>query len=96
MHRFIARLPILDRDEKVYGYELLFRPGEKEIWPTTNGDSHREDATPGAPAFEGINEITDGARAFVKCTRQVLLGASREFTVRPRSAGAGGKPEARC
>ena len=74
MHRFIARQPILDRYERVYGYELLFRPGEEEIWPTMNGDPRGEDASPGAPAFEGIEEITDGARAFIKCTRQVLIG----------------------
>ena len=74
MHRFISRQPILDRYEKVYGYEILFRPGEEEIWPPMNGGRAGENASPGTSAFEGIDEITDGARAFIKCTRQALIG----------------------
>ena len=74
MHRFISRQPILDRYERVYGYEILFRPGEEEIWPPMNGGQAGEDASPGTPAFEGMDEITDGARAFIKCTRQALIG----------------------
>ena len=45
MHRFIARQPILDRYEKVYGYELLSRPGEEEIWPPRNGGPAGEGAS---------------------------------------------------
>jgi len=74
MHRFISRQPILDRFEKVYGYEILFRPGEVEIWPPVNGDRAGENPSPGTSAFEGIDEITGGARAFIKCTRQALVG----------------------
>jgi EAL and modified HD-GYP domain-containing signal transduction protein len=74
MHRFIARQPILDRYEKVYGYELFFRPGEREIWPPADGGQAGDDDAPSAPYFEGIDDITDGARVFIKCTRQALLG----------------------
>lgn len=82
MHRFISRQPILDRFEKVYGYEILFRPGEVEIWPPVNGDRAGENPSPGTSAFEGIDEITGGARAFIKCTRQALVGGT------PRSCRA--------
>jgi EAL and modified HD-GYP domain-containing signal transduction protein len=74
MHRFIARQPILDRYERVYGYELLSRPGEEAFWPPMNGDGAGENASFGTTAFEGIEEITDGARAFIKCSREVLIG----------------------
>lgn len=72
MYRFIARHPVLDRSEKVYGYDLSFRPGEREVWPSPSGGS-AENAT-GVPAFEGIRELIDGARAFIKCPRPALLG----------------------
>ena len=45
MHRFIARQPVLDRFEKVYGYELLPRPGGEEIWPPMNGGPTGEGAS---------------------------------------------------
>jgi EAL and modified HD-GYP domain-containing signal transduction protein len=73
MHRFIARQPILDRYERVYGYELLSRPGEEEIWPPMHGNPGGESSSAGPSAFEGIDEITDGACAFIKCTRQALI-----------------------
>jgi len=73
MRRYFARLPILDRYERVYGYELLSRPGEEEIWPPMNGSHADENASAGAPDFEAIDEITDGARAFIPCTPQVLI-----------------------
>lgn len=76
MHRFISRQPILDRYERVYGYEVLFRPGEEEIWPPINGGRAGEEASPGTPAFAGISEITDGARAFIKCPRPALIGGN--------------------
>jgi len=74
MHRFIARQPILDRYEKVYGFEILFRPGEDEAWPTMNGGQAGEETSSVTSPFEGITEITDGARAFIKCPRQALIG----------------------
>jgi len=72
-HRFMVRQPILDRYEKVYGYEILFRPGEEEVWPPINGGQAGQDASPGTPAFAWIDEIREGARAFIKCTRQALI-----------------------
>jgi len=72
-HRFIARQPVLDRYERVYAYELLFPPGEDEIHPPMNGGQAAEYASAGIPAFEDIDEITAGARAFIKCSHRVLI-----------------------
>jgi EAL and modified HD-GYP domain-containing signal transduction protein len=74
MRRFIARQPILDRYENVYGYELLSRPGDEEVWPFVNGGRGEEDASTGTPAFEGMEEIADGTRAFIECPREALVG----------------------
>ena len=72
MELFIARQPILDRHERVYGFEILLRPGGEVIWPAVSGDGSGEIASPVAPVAPGIEEITDGTRAFIKCAAQAL------------------------
>ncbi len=71
--RFIARQPILDREEKVYAYELIFRPGDGDFWPPPNGNITGENALSISSIFEEIDEIAEGARAIIKCSRQVLV-----------------------
>ena len=73
MPRFITRQPVLDRYERVYGYEILSRPGEEGIWPPLADGPVRKKAPPGTIAFEGIDEIIDGTLAFMPCTRQALM-----------------------
>ncbi len=72
-HRFIARQPVLDREEKVYAYELIFRPGDGDFWPNSNGNLFGEEAITVSSIFEEIDEITEGARAVIRCSRQVLV-----------------------
>ena len=73
MHRFISRQPILDRFERVNGYELLFRPGEEDIWVTRSGTPAGTEASSVTPGFAGLEELIDGTRAFIKCPRQALI-----------------------
>jgi EAL and modified HD-GYP domain-containing signal transduction protein len=73
MHRIVARQPILDRYERVYGYELLSRPGVEEIWPAMTSSPPVEGVFTGPPALYGMEEITEGTRAFIKCPRQALI-----------------------
>jgi EAL and modified HD-GYP domain-containing signal transduction protein len=70
MDRFIARQPILDRYERVYGYEILSPPGEEVMGPPTNGDGVGAETVLGTRDFE---TITDGTRAFIKCSRPALV-----------------------
>jgi EAL and modified HD-GYP domain-containing signal transduction protein len=76
MHRFISRQPILDRHEGVYGYELLFRHEGEETSARMNGCTTGEESRPGTVNFEGIEDLADGTRAFVKCTREALMGGA--------------------
>ena len=95
-HRFIARQPVLDRYEKVYAYDLLFPPGKEEIWPPMEGGRAGEPASAGAPAFEEIDEITEGARAFIKCSPQMLISGQAAGLPRDRvvlEILATGKPD---
>jgi EAL and modified HD-GYP domain-containing signal transduction protein len=63
----------LDCFERVNGYELLFRPGEEDIWPALSDPSSGTAATPVTPSFAEFEELIDGTRAFIKCPRQALI-----------------------
>jgi EAL and modified HD-GYP domain-containing signal transduction protein len=76
MHRFIARQPILDRFEGVYGYELLFRHREEEIWAQMKGGVRGEEASPGTPVLAGMEVVADGTRAFIQCPREAMIGGA--------------------
>ncbi len=69
--RYVARQPILDRDEKVFGYELLFRDGVEN---TFNGDCDEASrATLDRSLVMGLDVLCDGQRAFINCTRDTLI-----------------------
>ena len=74
MQRYFARRPILDRYEKVYGYQILFRPEEEEVLATRSGDGAANNTHPGVIDWDGIDKITEGTRAFIPCPRQTLIG----------------------
>jgi EAL and modified HD-GYP domain-containing signal transduction protein len=70
--RFVARQPILTADEKVFGYELLFRDGIENFFSSTDPDSASRSAL-NTSMLIGLDVLCDGRRAFVNCTRDVLL-----------------------
>ncbi|HKU27997.1 MAG TPA: HDOD domain-containing protein [Candidatus Sulfotelmatobacter sp.] len=68
----LARQPILTKDEKVVGYELLFRetPDERHF------HSDAENATNSiidTLNVIGFDTVCDGRMAFINCTEQMLL-----------------------
>jgi len=68
----LARQPILTQDEKVLGYELLFREGPQE----RRFHSDLENATSSiidTLNVVGFDAVCDGRLAFINCTRQMLL-----------------------
>ncbi len=71
---FVARQPILTADEKVFGYELLFRDGVEDFF---SGSAAAADAasrsTVNTSMLLGLDVLCDGRRAFVNCTRDILL-----------------------
>lgn len=69
--RFIARQPILDRAQKVIGYELLFRNGIEDYFNADPELAAR--STLDSSLLIGLNTLCHNARAFVNCTRDVLL-----------------------
>jgi c-di-GMP-related signal transduction protein len=70
--RFVARQPIFDRSEKVFGYELLFRDGIENYFRASDADAASR-STVDSSLLMGLAVLCDGRRAFVNCTRDVLL-----------------------
>ena len=69
--RYVARQPIFDREEKVFGYELLFRDGLENAFTGDSDEASR--ATLDRSLLMGLDVLCDGRRAFVNCTRDTLL-----------------------
>ena len=69
---YVARQPILTADEKVYGYELLFRDGVENHFRETDADSASR-RTLDTSMQVGLEQLCDSRRGFVNCTREVLL-----------------------
>jgi len=69
--RFVARQAILDRSQKVYGYEILFRNGVEDYFNADPELACR--STLDSSLLFGINALCDDRRAFVNCTREVLF-----------------------
>jgi len=69
---YVARQPILTADEKVFGYELLFRDGIENHFRETDADSASR-RTLDTSFQMGLDVLCDGRPGFVNCTRDVLL-----------------------
>ena len=69
--RYAARQPIFDRDEKVFGYELLFRDGLENAFSGNRDQASR--AMLDRSLLVRLDVLCDGRRAFVNCTRDTLI-----------------------
>ena len=70
--QFVARQCILSADEKVFGYELLFRDGVEDFFRHTDADVASR-STLNTAMLLGLDILCDGRRAFINCTRDILL-----------------------
>lgn len=68
----LARQPILTRDEKVLGYELLFRESPEDKRFSSDAENATS-STINALNVMGLDVICDGKLAFINCTQQMLL-----------------------
>jgi len=69
--RYVARQPIFDREQKVFGYELLFRDGVENAFSGDLDAASR--ATLDRSLLMGLDVLCDGRRAFVNCTKDTLI-----------------------
>ncbi len=68
----MARQPILTKDEKVFGYELLFRDGVEKYFNAEDPEAASR-STLDSSMLMGLDVLCNGSRAFINCTRDILL-----------------------
>ncbi len=68
----MARQPIFTGEEKVFGYELLFRDGVEDYFRAADADVASR-STLNTSMLIGLDILCDGQRAFLNCTRELLL-----------------------
>ncbi len=71
--RFIARQPILDAQQEVYAYELLFRSSMDNLFQATNGDTATSQLIADSFLLFGIETLVGRAKAFINITERLLL-----------------------
>ena len=72
LSRYVARQPILNSSEQVFGYELLFRDGVEDYFRSTDADAASR-STLDTSMLMGLDILCDGRRAFINCTSETLL-----------------------
>lgn len=73
MDIFLARQPIFDDQQQVFGYELLYRSGVRNYYDGVNGDHATSTVLDNSFFSIGLDTITGGKRAFVNFTDNLLL-----------------------
>lgn len=81
MDLFLARQPILNKFNKLFGYELLFRDSERDIHQCENRDIATIEVTKKNFTNIGIEQVTGDKKAFINFTENILK--SDIFTVLP-------------
>src|SRR6266481_5937477 len=68
--RFVARQPILNREQQVFGYELLFRDGIENFFRASDAEAAAR-STLDSSLLMGFGVLCDGHKAFINCTRDL-------------------------
>lgn len=73
MDVYMARQPIFDNDNQVYGYELLYRSnGQQNMYTGTSGDESTADVVTNAFFGLDIRDVIGGGKAFINFTGNLL------------------------
>lgn len=72
MYFYAARQPILDRDKKLYAYELLFRDSIDNVFPNIDGDEATSKIVEASQFNVGISDFTGNKPAFINFTLETI------------------------
>lgn len=70
--RFAARMPILSKGEKVFGYKLLFRSDANNVFPPIAGNTASRNLID-MSSLIGLKTLSNNLPAFIVSTRDTLL-----------------------
>ncbi|OQY52070.1 MAG: signal transduction protein [Desulfobacteraceae bacterium 4572_89] len=73
MDIFVARQPVFTEKKKVFGYELLFRLGLENVFPTIDGDTATSKLLTNTFFSFELNELLAGKPGLVNFTRNLIL-----------------------
>jgi len=73
MFYYVARQPILDRDKKLFAYELLFRDGLNNAFPQISADEATSKLVESSQFTSGIEDITGGKQAFINFAETAII-----------------------
>jgi EAL and modified HD-GYP domain-containing signal transduction protein len=73
MFTYIARQAILDKDKKLFAYELLFRNGEKNCFPDISPDEATSKILTDSHLDLGLDDISAGKPVFINFHQDTLL-----------------------
>jgi EAL and modified HD-GYP domain-containing signal transduction protein len=72
MDVFLARQPILDREQELYGYELLYRSGPENVFNAACADTASSSVIGNSILHADLARITGGKIAFINVTDKIL------------------------
>ncbi|HNR13436.1 MAG TPA: HDOD domain-containing protein [Thermodesulfobacteriota bacterium] len=72
MELFVARQPIFDKSQNVFGYELLYRSQQANAYDGLDGDRATLDVIHNTFLLIGSHNLTGGKKAFINFTRNLL------------------------
>ncbi|WP_312098822.1 EAL domain-containing protein [Niallia sp.] len=72
MEVFVARQPLFNRMEEVFGYELLYRHNNINSFPMVNGDQATTDVLINSFFNIGMDKLSDGKPCFINFTENLL------------------------
>jgi c-di-GMP-related signal transduction protein len=79
MDVFIARQPIFDAKQRVYGYELLYRSDMENVYSEADGEKASLFVIGNTLLVIGSQQISQGKRVFINFTRKLLLDGAATY-----------------
>lgn len=73
MYSYVARQPIIDSNQELYGYELLFRDGESNKYPNICPDQATSNILTNNHLTLGIEQVTNKNIAFINFHADTLI-----------------------
>ncbi len=73
MDIFVARQPIFDKHQHVYGYELLYRSGSTNVYEGTDGSQASLSVIRNTFLMMGPQALTGRKKAFINFTKELLV-----------------------
>lgn len=76
---FVARQPIIDKNNSTYGYELLFRNSEKNFFPDVDGDYATANLIVQNHFVNDIKSLCNDKQGFINFNENAILSGYPEF-----------------